>query len=280
MTRGEAIILAMRELSAAGIESPEREARLLVSYAIRCEALELITKAKTPLTAEEEKTFQNWLARRAKREPLARIHGMREFWGLPFGMNEETLEPRPDTETLVEAVLKQYLDNSAALRMLDLGTGTGCILLSLLHEYPNALGVGVDISKRALEAATQNAIQLDLKSRSAFLQSQWFEHVDGAFDVIVSNPPYITDAEMDDLQPEVRIYDPERALRGGADGLDAYRLISSEAKKYLKEDGMLFFEVGYQQAEAVANLLRDHGYRNIDSMNDLQNITRVVFGVR
>ncbi|MDX1922016.1 MAG: peptide chain release factor N(5)-glutamine methyltransferase [Alphaproteobacteria bacterium] len=279
MKRGEALIYASQRLKEAGIEDPEREARLLLTYALQCEALELIIRPRVELNIDEETIFKGWLARREKREPLARIHGLREFWGLPFGLNEATLEPRPDTETLVECVLKKIPDKHARLRILDIGTGTGCILLSLLHEYPYAQGMGTDKSARALEAAQQNAVQLGLKTRASFLETHWADNVNGRFDVVVSNPPYIAKAELADLQPEVRDYDPMLALDGGEDGLEPYRNITPSAKNLLENGGLLAFEVGHRQATAVQEILKQNAFRDVGTRHDFQNIARVVYGI-
>ncbi len=280
MKRGEALIYASQRLTQAGIEDPDREARLLLSYALQCEALELIIRPKIELNIDEETTFKSWLARREKHEPLARIHGLREFWGLPFGLNEATLEPRPDTETLVECVLKKIPSAETALRILDIGTGTGCVLLSLLHEYQYAQGIGTDRSGRALQAARQNAVQLGLKTRASFMETNWADGIHGAYDVVVSNPPYISTAELETLQPEVRDYDPVLALDGGADGLEPYRVITPTAKKLLKTGGLLAFEVGHTQAQAVAAILNEHGFHDVGVRADLQHIPRVVFGTK
>lgn len=278
MTRGEALILATQRLQAAGIESPEREARYLLSYALQCEALELIIRPKVILNEDEEITFTSWLARRAQREPLARIHGLREFWGMPFGLNEATLEPRPDTETLIECILKKVPLLSTSLRILDIGTGTGCILLSLLKEYEQAEGVATDKSARALQAAKHNAVQLGLKDRATFIETNWADGVTGPFDVVVSNPPYITTKEMETLQPEVRLFDPDLALDGGEDGLDPYRVILPAAYGLLNAGGLLAVEVGHTQASAVAELFKQHGFKDVGVREDLQHIPRVVFG--
>ncbi len=280
MTRGEALVLATQRLKDAGIDNPEREARLLLSYALQCEALELIIRPGVELNEDEEKFFMGWLARREKREPLARLHGAREFWGLPFGLNEATLEPRSDTETLVECVLKKVPLLSPRLRMLDIGTGTGCIVLSLLHEYEQAEGVGTDISARALQAAHHNAVQLGLNDRAEFIQTNWCEGVSGVFDVVVSNPPYIATHEMDGLQPEVKIYDPECALHGGVDGLDPYRVMIPSAQALLKSGGLLAVEVGHTQANAVMELFARHGLTQVGAREDYQHIPRVVFGFK
>ncbi len=280
MTRGEALIFASQRLQQAGIDNPDREARLLISYALQCEALELIIRPKVELNEDEEATVLGWLARREKREPLARIHGLREFWGLPFGMNEATLEPRPDTETLVECVLKKVPRLTTKLRMLDIGTGTGCVILSLLHEYEHAQGVASDKSARALQAAQHNAVQLGLKDRISFVETNWCEGIHGPFDVIVSNPPYIATHEMDSLQPEVKLYDPDLALDGGEDGLNPYRVIIPAARALLKDGGLLAFEVGHTQANAVSELLKQHGYHDVGVREDLQHIPRVVFGLK
>ena len=280
MTRGEALILATQRLHAAGIDNPEREARYLLSYALQCEALELIIRPKVVLNDDEEATFTNWLARREKREPLARIHGLREFWGMPFGLNEATLEPRPDTETLIECVLKKVPLLSTSLRILDIGTGTGCILLSLLKEYEQAEGVGTDKSARALQAAQHNAIQLGLKSRASFIETNWAEGAQGPFDVVVSNPPYITSCEMETLQPEVKLFDPDLALDGGEDGMNPYRVIIPAAHALLNTGGLLAFEVGHTQAGAVTELLKQHGFKEVGVREDLQHIPRVVFATK
>lgn len=280
MKRGEALIHAAQRLTEAGIEDPDREARLLLSYALQCEALELIIRLKIELNIDEETVFKSWLTRREKREPLARIHGLREFWGLPFGLNEATLEPRPDTETLVECVLKKIPDQETALRILDIGTGTGCVLLALLHEYQYAQGMGTDRSDRALQAARHNALQLGLKTRASFMETNWADGVNGAYDVVVSNPPYIRSAELATLQPEVRDYDPMLALDGGVDGLDPYRVITPKAKELLKSGGLLAFEVGHTQSQAVAAILNEHGFHDVGVRDDLQHIPRVVFGTK
>lgn len=279
MTRGQALILATQRLQQAGIDAPEREARLLLSYALRCEALELIIRPKVELSADEENIFTNWLSRRAQREPLARIHGIREFWGLPFGMNEATLEPRPDTETLVEAVLKHMPHKDAPIRILDIGTGTGCVLLALLSEYEQAAGIGSDKSARALQAAQQNALQLGLKARATFVETTWCQGIEGPFDVVVSNPPYIATNELEHLQPEVKRHDPLLALDGGVDGLDAYPAITLQAKHILKKGGLLAFEVGHTQAKAVSDILAQHGFEQISTRTDYQHIPRVVLGI-
>ncbi len=280
ITRGEALLLAMQRLKDAGIDQHEREARYLLSYALQCEALELIIRPKVVLNEDEEITFISWLARREKREPLARIHGLREFWGLPFGLNEATLEPRPDTETLVECVLKKVPLLSTSLRILDIGTGTGCILLSLLKEYEQAEGVGSDKSARALQAARQNAVQLGLKNRATFIETSWCDGISGPFDVVVCNPPYIATKEMETLQPEVRLYDPELALDGGEDGLNPYRQIIPAAHLLLKDGGLLAVEVGHTQANAVMEMFKACGFNDIGVREDLQRIPRVVFGVK
>jgi release factor glutamine methyltransferase len=200
--------------------------------------------------------------------------GRREFWSLPFEVTEETLDPRPDSECLVETVLARIPDRRAPLRILDLGTGTGCLLLALLHELPQARGFGVDISPGACEAAARNALSLGLDRRAAFAAGDWGAGVAGAYDVIVTNPPYIRVAEVAGLDPEVRDFEPRRALDGGSDGLAAYRALAPDVARLLAPEGFAAFEIGLGQAEAVASVLRPHGLAPLAVARDLQSRER------
>lgn len=185
--------------------------------------------------------------RRLRGESVARIIGMREFWGLPFQLSPDTLEPRPDTEFVVETALNCVKDRQAPLRILDLGTGTGCILISLLHELPNATGIGVDICPGAVAVASRNSMLNNVANRAEFIVSDWTSAVDGTFDLIVSNPPYIRSDVIHTLDTEVRYFDPLRALDGGKDGLDAYRRILKDCGTLLHETGTLIVEIGFDQ---------------------------------
>jgi release factor glutamine methyltransferase len=202
--------------------------------------------------------FGAYVERRLEGEPVSRIVGVREFYGRPFRIDASTLDPRPDTETLVEAALG-LVDREAPLNILDLGTGSGCILITLLAELPRASGVGVDVSLGALELARANAQILGVGDRAAFLASDWLEAVEGSFDLVVANPPYLSAADMAALSPEVRDHDPAPALDGGPDGLSAYRRIVPGLRKALRPGGFALFESGPDQAQSVSRLLAEAG---------------------
>lgn len=268
---------AQKRLSDAGIDNPQLDARLLVCHALGMDRAQLMMLGGRELTAAEEQAIDALIARRAGREPVGRILGLREFWGLPFALNEATLEPRPDTETLVEAALERLsLENLAAPRLLDLGAGTGCILLALLHALPTATGLGIDIAPRAVEQAQENAKRLDLETRAHFRTGNWLEGVTEKFDLIVSNPPYIPTADIATLQPEVRLFDPLVALEGGEDGLTPYRHLIPLLRDRLNPDGWVVFEVGLHQAEAVADLLKEAAFVDIGIRHDLGGVARCV----
>lgn len=278
MTRREALRYATTQFTANGIADARREAELLLDYAFQRAPHDLAQQPDCALSAEEEKIFQAWLARRLRHEPLPRIAGAREFWGLNFALNEATLEPRADTETLVEAVLNAFPPRDAALNILDIGTGTGCILLALLHEYRYAQGIGSDYSVWALQAAQHNAAALGLDGRAKFVETNWADGVAGPFDIIVSNPPYICRSAIPTLQAEVRLFDPLLALDGGVDGLVAYRAIIPAAYALLKQDGLLALEIGFDQEAAVTTLLQTNDFISIAIRKDLNGIARVICG--
>jgi release factor glutamine methyltransferase len=280
MTRDEALHMATHTLRRAGFEDAAREARHLTVAALKIESVDLVSRGSVYLTESEEKLFEAWLARREQHEPLARIRGSREFWGLDFALNEATLEPRPDTETLVEAVLNAVPDAYTPLFILDIGTGTGCILLSLLQEYAYASGIGTDISAAALEAATANARIHAMHHRANFICTSWADGLDETFDLVVSNPPYIESAVIPTLDANVRDHDPLAALDGGPDGLDAYRAIVPRAAACLNKNGILAVEIGQNQHEAVKALFDAGGFTDIRTFDDLAGITRVVLGVK
>ena len=239
-------------LKAAGIEEPRREARLLLAAALNTNAAGLVARDAVDPTA-----YAQVLARRVAREPLAYITGRKEFWGLEFATAPATLIPRPDTETLVEAVLESGLKPRM---VLDLGTGTGCLLLAVLHEFPEAFGVGVDINPAAAALAAQNASTLGLARRAAFLAGSWASALAGKFDLVLSNPPYIEHADVAALMPEVAKYEPVAALDGGADGLDAYRAIIAALPRILAPGGLAVLELGAGQAIYVARLAAAAGF--------------------
>lgn len=213
------------------------------------------------------------VARRVGGEPLWRILGYRDFWKHRFYLSPETLEPRPDTETLIETVLQSV---PHAKRILDIGTGTGCILLSLLHEYPDATGVGIDIQDGALQTARGNAERIGLTNRATFITSNWCDSVDGMFDVIVSNPPYIPTRDIANLESNVKNFDPILALDGGNDGLDPYKKLLPQCKKHLVRGGRLFFEIGIGQVDDITRLVEENSATLIRVVRDLNGVERVV----
>lgn len=271
MTGAEALRLAVPRLAAAGIETPARDARLLLAHALGVAPDRLTLHLPDALTAPQARAYEQALEARAARQPVAQITGQRQFWGLPFMVTRDTLDPRPETETLVAEALSRPF-----LKLLDLGTGTGCILLSCLKGMPAARGVGVDISQAALDVAIENSRKLGLEDRVRFQVSDWFSAVTGAYDLIVSNPPYIAAAEMPSLAPEVRDWEPAVALTPGGDGLEAYRAIARGAGARLMPGGRLLVEIGPTQGQAVAALFAAAGLEDIRILPDLDRRDRVV----
>jgi release factor glutamine methyltransferase len=249
MTTAEAVALTAARLAAVGIEDARREARLLLAAALGTDAAGLLATDEIDAAAVEP-----LLRRREAREPMAYILGKREFWGLTFATSAATLIPRPDSETLIESALAALPRRDGVARILDLGTGTGCLLLAALSEFPSAFGVGVDLSPAACALANANAASLGLAARAAFAAGNWAAALNGRFDLVFSNPPYIPAAEIPRLMPEVSCYEPKAALDGGADGLDAYRAILAALRGLLSARGVAVLEVGAGQAEAVMKL--------------------------
>jgi len=272
----DALDAAAGRLAAAGVEAPRREAQLLMAHARACTLARVLADAEDPLDADGAAAFDAAVRQRAARKPLSRIVGSREFWSLEFRLGPAVLDPRPDSETLVRAVLDRVADRGAPLRLLDLGTGSGCLLLALLQELPNAGGLGLDRDPAAAEAARANAAALGLAGRAEIRCADWADGLDGRFDVVVCNPPYVATHEIDTLAPEVARYDPRGALDGGLDGLDAYRALAPRLDGWLAADGLAALEVGQGQAEAVAALLRAAGLRSPASVCDLAGVPRCV----
>lgn len=267
------------QFEAAGIDTAALDARLLVGHALRLDHTVLASQATRALTSTERDAIAALAARRLQGEPVARILGIKEFWGLPFALSPATLVPRPDTETVVEAALDAIgkARKHDALRIADLGIGTGAILLALLHEWPNATGLGTDIDRGAIETARANARRLGLESRAQFRLADFADHLNETFDLVVSNPPYIPTRDIDALQREVRDYDPHRALDGGADGLDAYRAIAHQAPKLLRDNGILIVEIGIGQTAGVTSILAAGGGLEIGAVRpDLEGVARAI----
>ena len=262
-TFGSLLGEAASKLLQAGFAEPRRAARRLVASSLDLTPAELLGHSEQALDEQQTGRVRLALQRMAEREPLSRILGRREFWGLEFALSADTLDPRPETETVVEAVLRCVLNRDAPLRFLDLGTGTGCILLALLSEFPAAIGFGVDVARGAVMTALGNAAALGLGERAHFLVSDWGTAISGRFDVIASNPPYIGGAALADLPPEVALYDPCLALDGGADGLDAYRALAPEILRVLRPGGLFAVEIGVGQASEVAALFAAAGASSV-----------------
>jgi len=276
VTLDRALAEAARDLGAAGIGEARHEVRLLAAHVLGVTPETVLREPQSLFHGEQAAGFRDCVTARAARRPLSQIIGRREFWSLSFHVTGETLDPRPDSETLVEAVLETVTDRDAPLRILDLGTGTGCLLLALLSELPNATGVGVDVSAEALEVARGNGVALGLAERVDFRAGDWGKGVEESFHVIVSNPPYIPSAEIPGLEPEVARYEPRLALDGGEDGLACYRALLVDAARLLAPSGRLFLEVGMGQAQEVEGLCAGHGLEVTGTARDLAGVARCV----
>jgi release factor glutamine methyltransferase len=279
-TFGEALLAARARLGAAGVANAGLDARILLGAAAGLEQAGLIARASDLLPALAEARFDAHLSRRITGEPVARILGEQEFWGLPFRLNEATLVPRADTETLVETVLAEARRRRGPLRILDVGTGSGAILIALLSELGEAEGVGIDVSEAALAMARRNAERLGVAERAAFYLADFAAYSGETFDIVVSNPPYVRSGDIAGLAREVRDHDPHLALDGGDDGLAAYRTILARLPDLLAPDGLLAFEVGHDQGVQVQSLCEAAGFRDVTVCADLAATPRVVSGYR
>lgn len=271
---------AKQRLEAAGLAGPVIDARLLVEAAADCTRTDIVTDPYRALTPEQEKTLSDYLTRRERREPVSHILGRKGFWKIMLNVNDKVLTPRPDTETVLDVVLKDFPER-AAWNVLDLGVGSGAILLAILAERPAAKGLGTDVSEDAIAVARDNAAALGLAGRTAFLRGDWTAGLaDESFDLVVSNPPYIASDVIETLEPEVREYEPRLALDGGVDGLDAYRALAPEVLRVLKPGGRFTVEIGYDQKAPVEALFRQAGAADVRTVRDLADRDRVVAGVK
>jgi release factor glutamine methyltransferase len=283
---GQSVEMTRRMLSARlrshDIDSADLDARSLTGAVLGLDLTGLILAAKRIITGDEATRLEEFARRRIAGEPIARIVGVKEFWGLPLQLSADTLVPRPDTETIVEAALESLSAESHRnhpLRIADLGTGSGAILLALLSELPNAFGIGTDINSAALRTASHNATRLGFANRATFVRCDYASALANGLDLIVSNPPYIRSSEIAGLATEVRDHDPHRALDGGADGLDAYRIVAPEAARLLAPGGWLVVEVGHDQSGDVADLMAAAGLTlQGPARTDLGGIRRAVTG--
>jgi len=265
-------------LKEAGIDTPELDARLLVQGMLEISHEELLLKYNDKVSKLEEASLRKALARRLNHEPVSRIMGMRSFWNDDFKVTPDTLDPRPDSEALIEAVLHWVPEGKRKKqRIFDLGTGTGCLLLSLLGEWPASVGIGVDISAGALRCAAANSRRLKLQKRSGFVHADWREFRPNTLaDIVISNPPYIAVRDRQTLAPEVLDYDPPEALFAGHDGLEAYRALAENMPYFLQPAGLAFYEIGHNQASEVKDILCAHGQTVLETRQDLAGRDRVV----
>ncbi len=271
---------ARARLTAAGVDSPVIDARLLLEAASGASRADIIADPHRALTPDQAATLDGYLERRGRREPVGRILGRQGFWRIMLSVTPHVLSPRSDTEVIVDLALKAF-GETQAFDMADLGTGSGAILLAVLNDRPRARGVGTDVSEDALAVAKENAANLDLNGRATFLRTSWGDGLAGeAFDLVVSNPPYVASAVIDTLDAEVREHDPRLALDGGPDGLDAYRVLAAETLRLLKPAGVFALEVGYDQAAAVTALMREAGAQSLRTAIDHGGRDRVVTGAK
>lgn len=241
-----------KQFKQAGIETAVLDARLLVMHVLGFSLEELLMRRHDEFPTELKEKLGLLVQKRLQGMPIAKIIGVKEFWGLSFKTTQDTLDPRPDSETLIEAVLENFSDRTKPYRLLDLGTGTGCLLISLLHELPNATGIGIDQSPKALAVAEKNATDLGVIERSTWIESNWFSAVKGQFDIIISNPPYIPSSDIETLSRDVKQYDPLSALDGGEDGVAPYRHLAEHIMPFLREKGIVALEYGQGQSEKVS----------------------------
>jgi len=266
-----------RAFAAAVLDSPELDARMLVGHALGLDAAGVVSQGARQVTSSERAAITALAERRLAHEPVARILGVKEFWGLPFRLNDETLVPRPETETVVEAALAALGSRrQQELRIADLGTGSGALLLALLSECPTALGIGTDLSQNAIACARRNAHALRLHERTSFTVCNYGTALKGSFDLVVSNPPYVRRGDITTLQPEVRLFDPARALDGGEDGLQGYRAIATDAGRLLAPGGLILVELGTGPVSAVVSLFSAAGLAVETPRPDLSGTPRAL----
>lgn len=271
---------ARDRLKAARVDSPVIDARMLVEAAAGASRTDIVTDPHRQVPDEAMAMLDDYLERRSRREPVSRILGRRGFWKIMLQVTPDVLSPRPDTETVVQEALRHF-DEHRRFDVLDLGVGSGAIILAILAERPLARGLATDVSPEALAVARDNAARLGLIDRLALMHGDWTEGMaDASFDLVVSNPPYIPDAHVDALDPEVRDHDPHLALKGGPDGLDHYRRLAPEVLRVLRPGGRFLLEIGHDQSAAVEALMREAGAVQVATVKDLSDRDRVVAGAR
>ena len=273
-TLADCVAEGAARLAAAGVDEPRREARLLLAHALGIEPVAITGYPERPVP--DKAAYQGLIERRAAREPMSHLTGRREFWSLEFTVTRDTLDPRADSETVVETALAEAPDRNREMSVLDLGAGTGCLLLALLCELPAARGVGIDIDAAAIRVAGENAKRLGFADRARFDVGDWGRAIRDSFDLIVVNPPYIPTADIASLQREVAEHEPRLALDGGADGLDCYRALAPDLTRLLHRKGAVILEFGLNQGDAVARIMENAGLRVTGFGNDLSGARRCV----
>ena len=270
-TAAQAMAVAAARLRAAGVPDPARDARMLLAHAASVDAARVTLIAPEEIAPEIAERFEKLIALRSVRVPVSHLVGKRSFYGRDFKVSREVLDPRPETETLIELALAEPFD-----RVLDLGTGSGCILVTLLAERQEATGLGVDLSEAACLQASANAVMHGVQARCDIRASDWFATVEGRFDLIVANPPYLARTEMDAVAPELALHEPRMALTDDADGLSAYRVIAEEAQGFLTPTGRVLVEIGWKQGQSVADIFRSAGWAQVNLGCDLDGRSRVI----
>ncbi|WP_051908311.1 peptide chain release factor N(5)-glutamine methyltransferase [Candidatus Odyssella acanthamoebae] len=263
----------LEKMQGSPAENPVRELRLLIGHVLGLSQEKLLFEVPLEISPATFETLSNYVDRRCQHEPLAKILGYKEFWGLKFKVTADTLDPRPDSEILIETALKYISNLPSPVHVLDLGTGSGCLLLSLLSEVPKATGVGIDFSEAALAVAQENAKALGLQDRCQFVQSNWFEAIAGSFDIILANPPYIDPSETLSRQT---LYDPASALFAEDKGLADYKAILQSARGYLKNKGIIILEIGHAQADSVNFIAQENEFNLLVKVKDFNQLDRCV----
>ncbi len=274
MKISEALAYGQEKLKEAEIPTASLDARILLCEALSFSREKLISSYNDSISEDKQNYYNFLIERRLVREPVSKIVGVKEFWGMDFEVTQDVLDPRPDSEIIIEAVLKSFPQKDYPYRVCDLGVGSGCLIISLLKEYPKSLGVGVDISNEALAVAKKNAEKNKIDNRLSLFFSNWCASIYDRFDVVVSNPPYIAEKDKFFLEREVYGFDPHQALFGGEDGLDCYRAIAGSLKNILKSDGCAFIEIGYNQRDDVVQIMESNALTLKGEYNDLAGITR------
>lgn len=274
----DALKQSKEKLDSKGVSNSGLDSRILLAHALSVSKDWIIFNPQFELNEDQEKKFFDLINRRGNREPVSHLIGKREFFGEDFFVTKDVLDPRPDSETLIESILKKFPDREKKLKILELGVGSGCLIITLLKTFKDATSTAVDISEAAIEIAQKNSEKHQTSSRLKIFKSDLFSNLNRAekFDLIISNPPYIPAADIEILEPEVRIHEPRNALDGGADGLDFYRQIAAEAKNFLNDFGKIFLEIGRGQEEFVSKIFVKNGFSHIDSTQDLSGVVRVL----